>query len=103
MTYTSVLPAYSPLKAIDLPSGEKCGFDVSPWKLVRRRAMPPARSTIQMLFAYANAICVALTVGERSRRVPAPLADSGARAAGAINDRAKTATTRRRSDISILL
>ena len=31
--------------------------------------MPPARSTTQMLLAYANAICVALTVGERSRRV----------------------------------
>src|SRR5262245_25161198 len=55
-----------------LPSGEKCGFDVRPWKLVRRRALPPARSTIQMLFAYANAICVLLTVGVRSMRVCAP-------------------------------
>ncbi len=29
-TYTSMLPAYSALKAIDLPSGEKRGFDDSP-------------------------------------------------------------------------
>ena len=50
-TYTSTFPAYSALNAIDLPSGEKCGFDDSPWKLVSRRAVPPARSTIQMLFA----------------------------------------------------
>src|SRR5262245_26060491 len=56
-----------------LPSGEKCGFDVRPWKLVRRRAIPPARSTVQMLFAYANAIAVALTLGVRSRRVGTPL------------------------------
>src|SRR6185436_19702032 len=27
-TYTSTLPAYSPLKAIHLPSGEKCGLVV---------------------------------------------------------------------------
>src|SRR4051812_10562798 len=50
-TYTSTLPAYSALKAIDLPSGEKWGFDDSPGKLVRRRAMPPARSTVQILLA----------------------------------------------------
>src|SRR5215470_11827785 len=29
-TYTSRLPAYSPLKAIQLPSDEKCGFEVCP-------------------------------------------------------------------------
>src|SRR2546426_1095210 len=29
-TYTSRLPAYSPLKAIHFPSGEKCGLDVCP-------------------------------------------------------------------------
>ncbi len=29
-TYTSVLPAYSPLNAIERPSGEKCGFVVCP-------------------------------------------------------------------------
>src|SRR5579871_1341498 len=51
------------------PSGEKCGLVVWPWKLVSRRAVPPARSTIHILFAYANAICVALTVGVRSMRV----------------------------------
>src|SRR5688500_11557414 len=28
--YTSKLPAYSPLKAIHLPSGEKCGLTVCP-------------------------------------------------------------------------
>src|SRR4029453_10302794 len=72
------LPASSPLNAISFPSGEKCGFVVWPWKLVRRRAAPPARSTTQMLLAYAKAICVALTVGERSRRVESPLADADA-------------------------
>jgi hypothetical protein len=49
-TYTSAFPAYSPLKAIQRPSGEKCGLDVWPWKLVSRRARPPDRSTTQMLF-----------------------------------------------------
>src|SRR5262249_10671014 len=75
-TYTSVLPAYSPLNAIQFPSGEKCGFEVWPWKLVSRRALPPARSTTQMLLAYANAICVALTVGVRNSRVGPPLAST---------------------------
>src|SRR5215467_322106 len=69
-----MLPAYSPLNAIHLPSGEKCGFVVCPWKLVIRRAMPPERSTVQMLFAYANAICDALTVGIRSSFVGSPSA-----------------------------
>src|SRR2546427_10185867 len=50
-TYTSRLPAYSPLNAIHFPSGEKCGFEVWPWKLVIRRAMPPARGTVQMFCA----------------------------------------------------
>src|SRR4051794_25668051 len=50
-TYTSRLPAYSALNAIHFPSGEKCGFDVTPWKLVMRRALPPLRGTVQMLFA----------------------------------------------------
>src|SRR5580765_792514 len=71
-TYTSTLPAYCALNAISLPSGENFGFSVVPWKLVRRLAAPPARSTVQMLLAYANAICVLLTVGERSMRVCAP-------------------------------
>src|SRR3970282_763342 len=43
ITYTSVLPAYSALNAIHCPSGEKCGFEVWPWKLVSRRATPPFR------------------------------------------------------------
>src|SRR5579872_2148463 len=73
-TYTSTLPAYSPLNAIHFPSGEKCGFVVRPWKLVRRRATPPPRSTTQMLLAYANAICVVLTVGVRSMRMVDPSA-----------------------------
>src|SRR5512138_158443 len=50
-TYTSKLPAYSPLKAIHFPSGEKCGFAVCPWKLVSLLAAPPPRATTQMLFA----------------------------------------------------
>src|SRR5262249_43125277 len=73
-TYTSLFPAYSPLKAIHFPSGEKCGLAVCPWKLVIRRAAPPARSTIHILFAYAKAIWVALTLGDRNSRVPVPLA-----------------------------
>jgi hypothetical protein len=79
----SVLPPYSALNATDFPSGENFGLCVCPWKLVSRRAFPPARSTTQMLFAYANAICWALTVGERSSRV---WAESGeARATQAAN------------------
>src|ERR1041385_3312025 len=50
-TYTSALPAYSPLNAIHLPSGEKRGFEACPWKLVSLRASPPARGTIQMFCA----------------------------------------------------
>src|SRR5204862_7356479 len=65
-TYTSRLPAYSPLNAIHLPSGENRGLLAWPWKLVSRRASPPARGTIQMFWAYANAIWVELTVGVRS-------------------------------------
>src|SRR5262245_27632446 len=84
-TYTSVLPLYSALNAIHLPSGENFGFVVAPWKLVSRRAMPPARSTVQMLLAYANATCVALTVGVRSSRV-------GAAATGGAGDAIRTLT-----------
>src|SRR3982750_2542297 len=69
MRYTSRLPAYSPLNAIHFPSGEKWGFNVCPWKLVKRRALPPERGTVQMLLAYANAICDELTVGVRSNRL----------------------------------
>src|ERR1041385_1215524 len=35
-----------------------------------RRAMPPARGATQIFCAYAKPICVALTVGVRSKRVP---------------------------------
>jgi hypothetical protein len=49
--YTSVLPPYSALNAISEPSGENFGFEVRPWKLVMRRAFPPARSTVQMFCA----------------------------------------------------
>src|SRR4051812_5991269 len=63
-TYTSVLPPYSALNATIFPSGEKCGLFSLP-ALVSRLAEPPARSTIQMLPAYANAMFVALTVGVR--------------------------------------
>src|SRR3982751_1451604 len=73
MRYTSRLPAYSPLNAIHFPSGEKWGFNVCPWKLVKRRALPPERGTVQILFAYANAICDWLTVGVRRSRL-CPLA-----------------------------
>src|SRR5882762_11807881 len=58
------------LKAICLPSGEKWALDSVPGKLVRRLASPPSRLATQMSPAYANAICVLLTVGCRSRRVP---------------------------------
>ena len=64
-----MLPPYCPLNATVLPSGEICGLDASPGKLVRRRASPPVRATIQMLPAYANAMWFALTVGVRSSRV----------------------------------
>ena len=30
---------------------DKFGFSVAPWKLVRRRAAPPFRSTTQMFWA----------------------------------------------------
>src|SRR6185369_12226423 len=50
-TYTSALPAYSPLNAMRLPSGENLGLLAWPWKLVSRRASPPARGTIQMFWA----------------------------------------------------
>jgi hypothetical protein len=69
------LPLYSALNAIHLPSGENFGLVVAPWKLVMRRATPPVRSTVHTLLAYVNAICDALTDGDRSRRVGAGAAD----------------------------
>src|SRR5262249_19989356 len=50
-TYTSRLPSYSSLNATQRPSGEKRGLPARPWKLVSRRASPPARGTIQMFWA----------------------------------------------------
>src|SRR5690606_6330081 len=73
-TYTSVLPPYCALNAIQLPSGENDARVSCPSKLVSRVALPPLRGTTQMSFAYSNAMCVALIVGRRSRRVePLPL------------------------------
>jgi hypothetical protein len=64
-----VLPPYSALNATQRPSGDSLGLIVSPWKLVSRRAFPPARSTTQTLLACVNAMCCALTLGMRSSRV----------------------------------
>jgi hypothetical protein len=84
-------------------SGEKLGFDVCPWKLVRRRASPPVRSTTQMLLAYANATCVALTDGDRSIRVgSSPLGDAlttPMTATGAISGSRRARKRVRRIDI----
>src|SRR5690606_21541663 len=88
-TYTSVLPPYWALNATVLPSGENAGFVSCPWKLVRRRAAPPSRPTIQMSLPYSNAMCVALSDGLRTRRVgsgsapdrPLPFADASVCAA----------------------
>ena len=41
-----------------------------------RRAGPPDRSTVQILLAYANAICLVLTEGVRRSRVEASDIDS---------------------------
>lgn len=57
--------------AIQLPSGEKYGFDSTEGVAVIRFAGPPVRDTVQMSPAYSNAIEVLLTLGRRSRRVPA--------------------------------
>src|SRR6185437_15208827 len=54
---------------MNVPSGEKNGFDAAPSKFVSRRAAPPVRGTTQMSLPYANVISVALTDGERSIRV----------------------------------
>src|ERR1035437_2195917 len=90
-----MFPAYSALNASVFPSGENWGFDDSPWKLVRRRARPPARSTIQMLLAYANAMCVALTVGDRNSRVDSPLAVSDGGAANGTASRNRKTPVRK--------
>src|SRR5262245_12335038 len=61
----SVLPSYSPEKAILEPSGEKCGLLSTPGELVRRMARPPSRGTDQMSPAKANATDSLLRVGSR--------------------------------------
>jgi hypothetical protein len=43
--------------AIRRPSGEKTGMVSSLGVLVRRLAVPPARSTSQIFPAYVNAMC----------------------------------------------
>ena len=43
---TSVLPSYSPVNAIVLPSGEKIGWLSMPTPVVRCVARPPARGTV---------------------------------------------------------
>jgi hypothetical protein len=68
---------------LGIVSGEKCGLVVCPRKLVRRSAVSRSRATIQMLFAYAIAIWVALTAGVRSNRV-GPAAGSAAMPARAV-------------------
>ena len=45
---TSVLPSYSPVKAIAEPSGEKWGSLSTPTPVVSRVARPPLRDTVQM-------------------------------------------------------
>src|SRR5690242_6382805 len=88
---STLFPYTTLFRAIHFPSGEKYGFIASPGKLVRRTADPPARGTTQMLPAYANAICVALSVGERSIRVVPVVAVAAC--AGAENAPATRATT----------
>ena len=62
-TYTSTLPSYSPVNATSEPSGEKYGSVSRPTPLVRRRASPPSRPTIQRSPANEKTTCVRLTVG----------------------------------------
>src|SRR5262249_18111577 len=64
-TKTSWLPSYSPVNAMSDPSGENIGLVSIPTSVVRRRALPPFRSTIHRSPAYEKQICVALTVGSR--------------------------------------
>ena len=87
-TYTSVLPPYWPENATQRPSGESCGFVSCPGKLVSRRASPPSRSTIQMSFAYENAMWRALTVGSRRSRVDCASRGAAASTAAATTNRA---------------
>ena len=46
MRYTSVLPSYWPVKAMDLPSGENRANISKPSWLVSLRATPPSASTL---------------------------------------------------------
>src|SRR5262249_30305406 len=67
ITYTSVLPSYCPVKAIEEPSGEKQGFVSMPALVVSRVATPPSRPTVHRSPPYTKAIWVLLTVGFCSR------------------------------------
>src|SRR5262249_38096160 len=87
-TYTSVLPSYSPVKAIIVPSGEKIGLVSTPIPVVRRLASPPARSAIHRSRAELKTTLEPLTVGFCSKvgasvcakmRVPARVRSRSAR------------------------
>ncbi len=60
-------------------------------------------STVQMLLAYAKAICVALTVGDLRRRVGRPLAVASSEESHPVVARAseQRATEKRRFDIGV--
>ncbi|MEO7366545.1 MAG: hypothetical protein ABIZ36_01225 [Gemmatimonadaceae bacterium] len=74
-TYTSAFPATMEVYAIQLPSGEKNGFDSTEGVAVIRLAGPPVRGTVQMSPAYSNAIEMLLTLGRRNKRVPVASAE----------------------------
>src|SRR5215472_11079399 len=68
MMYTSVLPSYSPVKAIQRPSGENFGAYSLPMPFVSLAASPPSRETIHKSPAYEKTMCVLLNVGSRISR-----------------------------------
>src|SRR5690348_10963245 len=61
-TNTSKFPSYSPVNAIQLPSGENIGSPSWP-PVVSCRASPPSRGTLHKYPPYANTIWVLLSVG----------------------------------------
>src|SRR6516162_7680735 len=62
ITYTSAFPSYSPVKAIDFPSGENEGWLSCP-PVVNCRASPPDRGTLQTYPPQTNATSVFEIVG----------------------------------------
>jgi len=60
---TSILPSYSPLKAIVFPLGEKTGFDSIPSSIVSLLGFEPSLLAIHISSAYTNAICDELMAG----------------------------------------